>query len=59
MQRQDHAIMTTEAARATDWLARGGLRPTRQRLALAKLLAEAGDKLFWCLHTKKINPISC
>ncbi len=23
------------------------------------LLAEAGDKLFWCLHRGEINPISC
>ena len=43
MQRQDHASMTTEAARATDWLARGGLRPTRQRLALARLLVGDGQ----------------
>ena len=43
MQRQDHAIMTTEAARATVWLARGGLRPTRQRLALARLLVGDGQ----------------
>ncbi len=43
MQRQDQAIMTTEAARATDWLARGGLRPTRQRLALARLLVGDGQ----------------
>jgi hypothetical protein len=43
MQRQDHANMTTEAARATDWLARGGLRPTRQRLALARLLVGDGQ----------------
>ena len=43
MQRQDHADMTTEAARATDWLARGGLRPTRQRLALARLLVGDGQ----------------
>ena len=43
MQRQDHAIMTTEAARATDWLASGGLRPTRQRLALARLLVGDGQ----------------
>jgi len=35
--------MTTEAARATDWLARGGLRPTRQRLALARLLVGDGQ----------------
>lgn len=43
MQRQDDAIMTTEAVRATDWLARGGLRPTRQRLALARLLVGDGQ----------------
>jgi Fur family iron response transcriptional regulator len=43
MQRQDHATITTEAARATDWLARGGLRPTRQRLALARLLVGDGQ----------------
>ena len=43
MQRQDDAIMTQEAQRATDWLARGGLRPTRQRLALARLLVGDGQ----------------
>ena len=43
MSRQDDAIKTTEAARATDWLARGGLRPTRQRLALARLLVGDGQ----------------
>jgi Fur family iron response transcriptional regulator len=43
MQRQDHATITTEAARATDWLARGGLRPTRQRLALARVLVGDGQ----------------
>lgn len=43
MQTQDDAIMTTEAVRATDWLARGGLRPTRQRLALARLLVGDGQ----------------
>lgn len=43
MQAQDDAIMTTEAVRATDWLARGGLRPTRQRLALARLLVGDGQ----------------
>lgn len=30
-------------ARLTDWLARGGLRPTRQRLALAALLVGDGE----------------
>lgn len=30
-------------ARATGWLARGGLRPTRQRLALAALLVGDGE----------------
>jgi Fur family iron response transcriptional regulator len=29
--------------RASDWLARGGLRPTRQRLALATLLVGDGE----------------
>ena len=43
MQGQDDTIMTTEALRATDWLARGGLRPTRQRLALARLLVGDGQ----------------
>ena len=36
-------MMTAEAARATDWLAQGGLRPTRQRLALARLLVGDGQ----------------
>lgn len=31
------------AARGTQWLARGGLRPTRQRLALAELLVGDGQ----------------
>ena len=31
-----------EATRVADWLARGGLRPTRQRLALARLLVGDG-----------------
>ncbi len=43
MQGQDDEIMTQEAQRATDWLARGGLRPTRQRLALARLLVGDGQ----------------
>lgn len=43
MPRQDDAMITTEALRATDWLARGGLRPTRQRLALARLLVGDGQ----------------
>lgn len=43
MQGQNSGIMTTEAARATEWLARGGLRPTRQRLALARLLVGDGQ----------------
>lgn len=30
-------------ARAQEWLARGGLRPTRQRLALASLLVGDGE----------------
>ena len=36
--------MLTEAARkGADWLGRGGLRPTRQRLALAALLVGDGQ----------------
>lgn len=34
---------SAEASRATEWLARGGLRPTRQRLALARLLVGDGE----------------
>lgn len=34
---------TPPAARGTAWLARGGLRPTRQRLALAQLLVGDGQ----------------
>lgn len=33
----------TAQQRGTDWLARGGLRPTRQRLALATLLVGDGQ----------------
>ncbi len=33
----------TAQERSTDWLARGGLRPTRQRLALATLLVGDGE----------------
>lgn len=33
---------TPERQRSQDWLARGGLRPTRQRLALAEILAGDG-----------------
>lgn len=40
---QDDGMMTAEALRATDWLARGNLRPTRQRLALARLLVGDGQ----------------
>jgi Fur family iron response transcriptional regulator len=43
MQGQDDGTMTPEAVRATDWLARGGLRATRQRLALARLLVGDGQ----------------
>lgn len=32
-----------EVQRGTDWLSRGGLRPTRQRLALASLLVGDGE----------------
>lgn len=34
---------TAVAARGAEWLARGGLRPTRQRLALAALLVGDGQ----------------
>lgn len=44
---QDDGMMTVEtsleAIRVADWLARGGLRPTRQRLALARLLVGDGQ----------------
>ncbi len=42
--RMTDPIQTTEAwqARGTAWLERGGLRPTRQRLALASLLVGDG-----------------
>lgn len=43
MPNQHDGIITTEAVRAIDWLARGGLRPTRQRLALARLLVGDGQ----------------
>jgi Fur family transcriptional regulator, iron response regulator len=33
----------TALAKGTDWLAKGGLRPTRQRLALARLLVGDGQ----------------
>ncbi len=41
----DGSLALTEArrARGTEWLARGGLRPTRQRLALATLLVGDGE----------------
>lgn len=35
-------MQMTPEQRGTDWLARGGLRPTRQRLALAGLLVGDG-----------------
>lgn len=35
--------MTTTLERGADWLMRGGLRPTRQRLALATLLVGDGE----------------
>jgi Fur family iron response transcriptional regulator len=40
---QGDGNMTAEAVRATGWLAQGGLRPTRQRLALARLLVGDGQ----------------
>ncbi len=36
-------MIDTAQQRGTDWLARGGLRPTRQRLALAALLVGDGQ----------------
>lgn len=39
----DGLAATTEEARGQTWLARGGLRPTRQRLALASLLVGDGQ----------------
>jgi len=36
-------VMQTAAQRATEWLKAGGLRPTRQRLALARLLVGDGS----------------
>ena len=35
-------MRNTAQERSTDWLARGGLRPTRQRLSLASLLVGDG-----------------
>lgn len=44
MERITDGGMTLSAqARGTDWLAGGGLRPTRQRLALAALLVGDGE----------------
>ncbi|SCM67000.1 iron response transcriptional regulator IrrA [Donghicola eburneus] len=36
-------MTTTATERGTDWLATAGLRPTRQRLALAELLVGDGE----------------
>ena len=36
-------MVRTAQERGTEWLARGGLRPTRQRLALAALLVGDGE----------------
>ena len=36
-------MMLTAQDRGTEWLSRGGLRPTRQRLALAALLVGDGE----------------
>ncbi|WP_434614111.1 iron response transcriptional regulator IrrA [Tabrizicola sp. M-4] len=36
-------MVLTARDRGTEWLARGGLRPTRQRLALAALLVGDGE----------------
>lgn len=39
----DRRMIETAQQRGTDWLTRGGLRPTRQRLALAALLVGDGQ----------------
>ena len=39
----DVTAMIDAAARGAAWLARGGLRPTRQRVALAELLVGDGE----------------
>jgi Fur family iron response transcriptional regulator len=36
-------MKTTSITRGTEWLAKGGLRPTRQRVALASLLVGDGQ----------------
>lgn len=43
MAERDDGRMTAEVSRATGWLAQGDLRPTRQRLALARLLVGDGQ----------------
>lgn len=40
---KDGRMTLTAQERSTEWLARGGLRPTRQRLALATLLVGDGE----------------
>lgn len=40
---KDGRMTLTAQERGTEWLARGGLRPTRQRLALATLLVGDGE----------------
>jgi Fur family transcriptional regulator, iron response regulator len=40
---KDGRMTLTAQERSTGWLARGGLRPTRQRLALATLLVGDGE----------------
>ncbi len=53
-----------ETTRATDWLAEGGLRPTRQRLALATLLVGDGQdrhvsaESLFAAANKKAEPVS-
>lgn len=42
MERTERMTLTAQD-RGTEWLARGGLRPTRQRLALAALLVGDGE----------------
>ena len=55
-------VMQTAAQRATEWLKAGGLRPTRQRLALARLLVGDGrdrhftaESLFDDANTRDAN----
>ena len=42
-QMAEQAVQDRAQERASDWLQRGGLRPTRQRIALASLLVGDGE----------------